>query len=102
MAPVGIDAQLQALSTAERRQVLRVLAETGPDDPVDIERFADTAATTPLLSIHHVHLPKLEAMGLVDVDHERRVVRRGPNFDDIGPLLRFVDDHADELSDGRP
>lgn len=102
IASPGIDAQLRALSTAERRRVLHALAETDPDDAVDVGRFADAAATDPLLSLYHVHLPKLEGMGLVDVDRERRSVRRGQNFDDIEPLVRLIDERADRLAGNRP
>lgn len=102
IASPGIDAQFRALSTVERRQVLHVLAEVDTNDAVDIGRFADPAAADPLLSMYHVHLPKLEEMGLVSVDRERQSVRRGPNFDDIEPLLRLVDDYADELTGDWP
>jgi hypothetical protein len=94
---VDLDAQLRTLSAAERREVLHTLSAAGANEgvAVDIERFVDDSDR--LLSMHHVHLPKLEDRGFVRVDRERNRIRRGPNFDDIEPLLRVIDDHTDEL-----
>lgn len=97
---VDLDAKLRTLSVAERREVLHALSAAGADEgpAVDIERFADDSHPDPLLSMYHVHLPKLEATGFVRINRQRGRVRPGPNFDDIEPLLRVIDDHADELS----
>lgn len=76
------------LSAARRQQVLRVLAEASP--PTDVETLARAVAARetdrpaePLpaarvrrvqVSLHHVHLPKLAATGLVEYDPDRGLV----------------------------
>lgn len=92
-----LDAHLRTLSAAERREVLHTLSTADAGGVVDVERFADDADPDPLLTMHHVHLPKLEERGFVRVDRELNQIRRGPNFDDIEPLLRALDDRTDEL-----
>ncbi|WP_338739508.1 DUF7344 domain-containing protein [Haloplanus salilacus] len=96
---VDLDVQLRTLSAAERREVLHTLSAADADagTTVDIGRFVDASDADPLLSMHHIHLPKLEETGLVRVDRDSNRVRRGPESDDIEPLLRLIDDHADEL-----
>ncbi|WP_169316556.1 hypothetical protein [Haloferax elongans] len=47
--------------------------------------------------MHHVHLPKLRQMGIIESSGEQSHVSRGPHFDDIVPLLRIIDTYRDEL-----
>ncbi|WP_137283906.1 DUF7344 domain-containing protein [Halorussus salinisoli] len=50
--------------------------------------------------LHNVHLPNLAEQGYIEWDAETQTIWRGPNFDEIAPLLRLVDDHRDELPEG--
>lgn len=50
--------------------------------------------------LDNVHLPKLAEHGYIEWDPESQTIWRGPNFDEIAPLLRLVDDHRDELPEG--
>ena len=72
------------LRDPRRRQVLDCLAaRTGP---VDLEALAGDLAASPVWSgssdgvervafhLHHRHLPKMDDVGLVDYDADRRVV----------------------------
>ena len=52
------------------------------------------------VELFHVHLPKLADAGFVEWNRRRGSVARGPRFDEIEPLLRFLDEHASELSAG--
>jgi hypothetical protein len=50
--------------------------------------------------MRHTHLPKLEESGFIEWDQERNIVRKGPQFEEIQPLLELMENHADELPDG--
>lgn len=97
---LDFDSHVEALGHVHRRRLLRALLEADPDaeTPVDIEQFGRGTDTRDLkISMHHVHLPKLESLGLVRTDRERQHVGRGPNFEEIEPLLRILDENRDEL-----
>ncbi|UPV99916.1 transcriptional regulator [Halorussus gelatinilyticus] len=50
--------------------------------------------------LQNTHLPKLAEHGYIEWDAETQTIWRGPNFEEIAPLLRPVDDHRDELPKG--
>ncbi|PCR90492.1 transcriptional regulator [Natrinema ejinorense] len=50
-----------------------------------------------LIHMTHVHLPKLEADGFINWDKEDHVVTKGPNFEEIRPLIELMNNHQDEL-----
>lgn len=45
---------------------------------------------------HHVHLPKLAGYGHVEWDRDAHVTTRGPNFDELEPVLELVEKRRDE------
>lgn len=49
-----------------------------------------------LLRTRLVHLPVLEGYGFVDWQRDVGVVTRGPQYDEIVPLLAFLDDYRSE------
>ena len=97
----------EALANAYRRQLLLALFEANPQDDDDLDPFDllaegettdDLAATR--LKLTHSHLPKLVDMGFIDWDREAGELSKGPNWNEIGPLLRLMYEHRDELPDG--
>ncbi|WP_226012183.1 DUF7344 domain-containing protein [Halomicrobium salinisoli] len=44
------------------------------------------------LSLHHLHLPKMEAAGLVDYDQERGLVEPTEQFEQVRPQLSALID----------
>lgn len=48
----------------------------------------------------HNHLPKLDDMGIVRWDRAAEELSKGPKWDDIEPLLRWMEENRDELPDG--
>lgn len=99
----SFDAHLDALGHVDRRRLLLALlnAETENDLPVEVGRMAgDTAEETHRLSMHHIHLPKLEATGFVDANSDSRSVTTGPRFDEIRPLLELLDANRSRLPAG--
>ncbi|WP_432764882.1 DUF7344 domain-containing protein [Halobaculum halobium] len=100
---VSFEAYLDAVGHVERRRLLLALLNSTSDgDPtVALDRLDSTAADETLrLSLHHVHLPKLEDLGFVDADRDQRSVTTGPQFDEIRPILKLLDDNRDQLPHG--
>ena len=101
-----LDVSLDALSHPYRRRILARLHDHNPreeasfstDSVADDSEDADRVA----IEIHHRHLPKLADAGFVDWDREAEVVRRGPRFDEIAPLIELMAKHRDELPAGWP
>lgn len=76
----------EMLADARRRQTLQVLCEA--DEPLALEDLArevaaregsDTGASEEeiervLISLYHIHVPKLEANGIVEFDSSQRTV----------------------------
>lgn len=89
-----LDSRFEAVSSAERRRVLLALAETSPMDVADL----GTPGRDHSVPLHHVHLPKLADSGIVELSDDGRRVSRGAAFDDIEPLLEFLDDDRSVLS----
>ena len=70
-------------------------------DPLDLLEGAGTtdglAATQ--VELTHIHLPKLADMGLIDWDRQSGELSKGPNWNEIAPLLQLIADNRDELPD---
>lgn len=96
----SLDVMLDALADVQRRRLLVALLQHNPQDdsPAIIEE--DTDSLDALISMRHVHLPKLQDYGFIDWNRETHEVTKGPNFDQIRPLLELLDNHGDELPPG--
>jgi hypothetical protein len=106
--PVSDDSQwmdlFSALSNPYRRQLLVALLEHNPQDdddqdPLDILADGQEGENLPLKMIHQ-HLPKLEEMGFIEWDRQTSEISKGPNWDEIAPVLTLIHEHRDELPDG--
>lgn len=49
-----------------------------------------------LIEWYHVHLPKLESLGLIAWDEDARVITRGPNYEDVRSFILPIMDWSDE------
>jgi predicted transcriptional regulator len=99
---ISFDDMLDALADVQRRTLLLALVEHNPqvDTPVVLaDSEGEAAAMNRLVSMRHVHLPKLADYGLIEWDEATHELTKGPQFDAIRPLLTLLDDHADELPD---
>lgn len=99
--PLSFDRLLDALQSRPRRQLLVNLARKNPRDEADqldeLTVEGDEAAF--LTRLHHVDLPKLDEMGFVEWDRRTGEITRGPQFDEIRPVIEMMIRHADELPD---
>lgn len=97
---LGFDDFLDALAHIQRRKLLIALLTHNPQDDESVVIDADESADeefTRLVQMTHVHLPKLEDYGFIIWNRETNEVRKGPNFDEIRPLLELLQKHEDEL-----
>lgn len=95
---VSFDDMVDALADVQRRKLLLALLEHNPqDDSPAAVGGSESDALEHLSTMNHVHLPKLADYGFIEWDREKHEVSKGPNFDEIRPLLEMLDRHADEL-----
>jgi len=94
---------MDALSNRYRRELLVALLDSNPqaDDDRDPLNVIDPPVEPEVLEIElvHKHLPKLESMGFIEWDTDTGEIAKGPDWDDIEPLLVLIDNHRDELPD---
>ncbi len=99
---VSFDDIVEAMAHIQRRKLLLALLEHNPqdDEPVIIaDSDSEADAVGRLISMNHVHLPKLVEYEFIEWDKETHEVIKGPQFDEIRPLLELLDDNEDELPD---
>ncbi|MFC5367152.1 ArsR family transcriptional regulator [Salinirubrum litoreum] len=94
---------LDAIGHIQRRKLLLALLTHNPqdDEPVAIvENESADEEFTRLVGMQHVHLPKLEDYGFISWNRDANEVSKGPNFEEIRPLLELLRGHEDDLPDG--
>lgn len=104
--PSSLDRSFTALRHPYRRRILGLISEHNPrdEDEFSVDDLATEEDDLELLAseLYNVHLPMLVESGFIEWDEDTQTIRRGPNFDEIAPLLRLMHDHQDELPDGWP
>ena len=98
---------LEALKHPYRRQLLVAMLAQNPQDdddvdPLDVVEYSAADAERLQVALRHQHLPKLEQRGYITWDRQTGAISKGPNWDEIAPLLTLIDDHSDELPAGWP
>ena len=96
----SLDDALDVLANGDRRRLLVALLEHNPQDDEDPQipedvTLEDEDAESLKIHMKHTHLPKLKDAGFIEWNPETSTVRKGPQFDEIRPLLELMDDHAD-------
>ncbi len=83
-----------------RRLLLELFHTTPvPDTPFTDDVDLEWDELELLFEFRNHLLPALENAGFVDYDTENGLFRRGPNFEDVRPVLQLIDDHRDEVPD---
>lgn len=94
------DEILDTLSHPIRRRLLFSLYEQGQDaSELSLHRVSGLAfeEENTQAALSHVHLPKLAEKGYVRYDGDEHTITKGPEWDQIEPLLRLVHTHLNEL-----
>ena len=89
--------RIERVLSARQWRVVRVLLDESsmPADPIlrEGEILDDGEHVTVCYELHHVLLPELADMRLIEFDRVEDEVRRGPRFDDV---RRFLEQTADD------
>lgn len=79
--------------TVLREQQQRVVAALAGEEPIDAtpiiqedEALSCEEYVTLVYELHHVHLPELQAAGVIEFDRREETLRRGTAFDEASPL----------------
>lgn len=101
------DEIFDALANEHRRQLLIALLRENPRDAI-VERRpeegnGDAGAVNPTQRLatvmYHNHLPRLEGHGFIRWNRDTHAVSKGPQFDEVRPLLEWLADHARSTPD---
>ncbi|WP_049922863.1 helix-turn-helix transcriptional regulator [Halopiger djelfimassiliensis] len=90
-----IDNIFDALSDVHRRRLLIDLLEHNPQDVT--ARASGSRADRTAIRMQHVHLPKLADYGYIEWGAGSGTVTKGPRFDEIRPVLEYLDQHREKL-----
>jgi hypothetical protein len=99
----SFDDVMDALATVHRRELLvSLVMQRSQDEPsvFDVLSYSEAFADVSFTEMYHVHLPKLAEYGFIEWNRDTHEVTKGPNFDDISPLLELLNRHSDRLPDG--
>jgi len=97
---ISFDDMVNALADIQRRKLLTSLLEHNPQDDtptVVVDSDSETDAVERLVTMQHVHLPKLADYGFIKWNKDTNEVMKGPKFDEIRPLLELLAKHEDVL-----
>lgn len=82
--------------TVLREQQQRVVAALTAEETIDAtpviqedEVLSCEEYVTLVYELHHIHLPELQAAGVVEFDRREDVVSRGERFDETRPRLEY-------------
>lgn len=95
-----LDEALEVLANKHRRRLLVALLEHNPQEAVQTPEgvyLGERTLSNLQVEMHHRHLPKLEAAGYIVWQKDEHIVVRGPDFDEIEPILELFEANADEL-----
>lgn len=86
--------------TALRTQQQRVVAALAAEETIDAtpiirddETLSSEEYVTLVYELHHIHLPELQSVGVIEFDRREGTVRRGARFGEGCPLPDRSDDH---------
>ncbi|WP_331232519.1 DUF7344 domain-containing protein [Natronorarus salvus] len=99
------DKAFDALRNEDRRELLLALLEHNPQSitkpsPAGERRTPVDADQQFQITMYHHHLPKLEAYGFVRWDRDAHETVKGPQFEEIRPLLECIHGHEEIRTDG--
>jgi hypothetical protein len=105
----SFDRSVEALGHRYRRRLLIALLDHNPQDDEDAQdseealgSVVDGEVDQQLVQseLVHNHLPKLDELGYITWNPETGKIKKGPQWEEIAPLLALLKDHDDELPEG--
>ncbi len=89
---MGFTDVAEALGQQARRQLLLELLEHNPvaDNGIHVSDGSD-------LQLIHTHLPKLDNMGYIDWNRAESTVVKGPNWEEIEPVVQLLDKNREQI-----
>ena len=101
-----LDQLFTCLSHPTRRRLLTTLAVDNPRDEKEFEspdfKPEDQELELFIAQLYHKHFPHLEHAGYITWDRTSDTITRGPNFEEIRPLIELMNNHQDELPENWP
>ncbi|MFB6130515.1 MAG: hypothetical protein ABEJ28_06815 [Salinigranum sp.] len=97
-----LDRVFETLGHPLRRRLLLAVRDRSAfhERGVSIHEVApDEHADGFVAEMYHVHLPKLADSGYVDWDRRDEVIRCGPRFEDLSPVLEALSEWQSERSE---
>ena len=95
-----VDHLFEALADRHRRQLCIALLENetrseilAPEDA----HVGETELEVFRIEMTHKHLPKLVDAGFIRWDREANEISKGPNFEEMRPFLKLMDEHSEQL-----
>lgn len=92
----GMDRIVNVLRNRQRRRTLMGLAAGRVSATTDV-MMRGTNVEEVESDLEQTHLPMLEEEGYIVWDRESGEISKGPRFDEIEPVLKLLEEHADEL-----
>ena len=90
---------VEPVLAAQQVRMLRALLDdvSKTADPIlhHDETLASEQYVTVCYELHHILLPELEMLGLIEFDRSNNEITRGPEYDDVRPLLKQIDESKD-------
>lgn len=93
------DRHLWAIGHVKRRRLLLTLLSE-PQIHLDDLNMSEEQKEMLLVEVKHAHLPKLADDGVIDWEPGNGSVERGPQFEEVEPVLRLLHNHREKLPDG--
>lgn len=92
-----MDRVFETLSARHRRLVLLLVKHGAVDTISDVLAREELNGRSDDLLLVHSHLPKLDDSGYIEWNGPTDDLSKGPNFDEIEPILDLIEAHAYEL-----
>lgn len=83
---------LAALAAEQRSLTVNNLREiiVTYDHHLSVTDASEEILTEPRVSLHHIHIPKLESAGVIEYDSERQLVEPTEQFNELQPYLSAI------------